>query len=111
MSSRIGLVGVCCAMLAVTAGCGYLAPVIPPTGIGFTSYKAPLSTEPGGQTVATKSGEGSVICVLGLFSFGDCSLHEAAEEGNLRTIKYCDFSYLNILGGLFQQFTVIAHGD
>lgn len=99
-----------CGVLSVAVSCaGFVAPVVPPSGTLFSNYKAPLSTEFTGQAVAQKHGEASSLCVLWLFAFGDCSLDAAAKGGNLTSISYCDYAYLNVLG-FYQQFTVIAYG-
>ncbi len=82
---------------------------MPPAGGLFTNFKAPLGTEYTGQSVETKQGQASSSSILFLFAFGDCSLEAAAEEGGLSTITHCDYSYLNVMG-LYQKFTIIAHG-
>lgn len=107
---RFAAVLALCGALWVTTGCAFRAPVIPPTGLLFSNYNAPLTTEFDGTPASgLKKGEASSMSVLSLFAFGDCSLNAAAEEGGLSTIEYCDYSYLNVLG-LFQKFTLVAHG-
>lgn len=98
------------ALVLGVAGCAYRAPVVPPVGGLFSNYDAPLTTEYDGQMVASKTGEASSSSVLGLFAFGDCSVQSAAKDGNLNSISYCDYSYFNVLG-VFQTFTVKAHGE
>jgi hypothetical protein len=96
-------------VLAVSVGC-YSAPVMPPVGGLYSDIKAPLTTEFTGQGAPTKSGEAASMSVLGLFSWGDCSLASAAAAGNLSTIDYCDYAYQNVVLGVYQRFTVVAHG-
>jgi hypothetical protein len=97
--------------LLVIAGCGFwVAPVIPPQGIAFSSTEAPLDIDFNNTDLGSKSGSGSVICILALFSFGDCSIAHAAREANIQVVKHADYSYLNVLG-LYQNFKVIVYGD
>ncbi|GAB4315890.1 MAG: hypothetical protein Kow0059_08190 [Candidatus Sumerlaeia bacterium] len=99
------------ASLVLTTGCiGYVAPVMPPVGLIFESVSAPLDTDMQQTQASPKEGEASSICVLWLFAFGDCSIQKAARDGNITTINYADYSYLNILG-FFQSFTVHVYGE
>ncbi len=107
---RLAGVAALCTVLALSAGCAtYRAPVVPPVGLLYSAFKAPLTTEFSGQAAELKSGEASTSSVLGLVATGDCSLEAAAHEGGLNTIEYCDYSYLNVLG-VYQRFTVVAYG-
>lgn len=103
----LGLVGV---LVVAAVGC-YTAPVIPPMGVIYADYKAPLTTEPQGQAVVPKKGEASSQSVLGLVAWGDCSLQAAAAGGGLSTVNYADYSYLNVVFGIYQKFTVTVHGN
>ena len=106
---RFATVLAMCGVLWAAAGC-FRAPVIPPTGLVFSQFNAPLTTE-FDQTAANglSTGEAASTSVLGLVAYGDCSLDAAAKAGGLSTIEYCDYSYLNVLG-VYQKFTVVAHG-
>ena len=96
-------------VLSLFAGC-LRAPTIPPLGI-VSAVGAPLSTEFSGSTpVAQKTGSSSSHNVLGLAAFGDSSVSAAARNGNLKTISFVDYDYLNILG-IYQLFTVNAYGE
>ena len=112
MRRTIIVLGIVC-VFAMAAGCAqYRAPVIPPQGFAFTQVGAPLSTQFNESTaVAPKQGKASAVSVLGLVAFGDASLQEAAREGDLRTIHYADYEYLNVLFGMYTSFTVIVHGE
>jgi len=107
---RLAKVTALCVGVLLVGGCAFQAPVVPPAGGLYTSYSAPLTTELHGQGTATRTGEASTQAVLGLVAWGDCSLDAAAEEGGLSTIEYCDYSYLNVVLGVYQKFTVTAHG-
>lgn len=93
------------------SGCiSYVAPVMPPQGLFFTSISAPLDTDAEATDVSNmSSGSASTLCVLKLFAFGDASVATAAREGNLATVEHLDYSYLNVLF-FFENFTVTAYG-
>lgn len=94
------------------SGCavGPKAPFSPGQGIVFSNTTAPLSVEYG-NTVATglRTGKASASNVLGLFSFGDCGIRAAAEEGGLRTVEFVDYTNFNVLG-IYQETTVTVYG-
>jgi len=98
-----------CAVLMLTAGC-YTTPVKPPVGAIYSGFKAPLTAEAEKPTVTSQKGEATSQAVLGLVAWGDCSLETAAKNGNLSTIEYADYEYMNVLFGIYQKFTVITHG-
>ena len=97
-----------CALLVVVVGC-YTAPVMPPAGFVYSGISAPLTTEFSGQDAGLQSGEASSTSILGLVATGDCSIEAAAKEGGIRTVEFCDYTYLNVLG-VYQRFTVVAYG-
>jgi hypothetical protein len=106
---RMAIVAAVCGVLLAAAGC-FQAPVVPPTGLIYSEYNAPLTTE-FDQTQASqlKTGQAYSTSILGLIAYGDCSLDAAAKDGGLSTIEYCDYSFFNVLG-VYQKFTVVAHG-
>jgi hypothetical protein len=112
MKRVIALLLISSLLVLALAGCGgpWIAPVVPPQGIAFSSTKAPIDTDFNNTDLGTKMGQSSTVCVLALLSFGDASIYTAARNGNVEIIKHADYSYLNVLG-LFQQFTLIAYGD
>lgn len=89
---------------------GYFAPVIPPTGGIYSGIAAPLDVDPQNSDMGSKTGEASSMPILGLFAFGDCSVEAAAKKGGIKTVKHLDYRYMNVLF-IFQNFTVVAHGD
>ena len=102
-----------CAIMACASGCAgnFTAPVKPPVAFVFTNVRAPMSIDFNPQTaVARKSGQTSVHCILGLFSWGDGSAVAAAANGRLTTINYLDYEFLNVLG-VYSRFTTFAHGN
>ncbi len=109
MRKSVTLLAVLCLTMAALAGC-YTAPVVPPLGGIYSNYDAPLTADFNGQDAQPgKSGSASSVSILGLFAYGDCSVRSAAEQGGLYSVSYCDYHYKNVLG-IYQKFTVIAHG-
>jgi hypothetical protein len=106
---RIAGLSALCVVAALWAGC-YSTPVMPPSGMIYSGYKAPLQAELEGQAVVDKSGEASSGSILGLIAWGDCSLQTAAKQGGLSTMNYADYSYLNVIFGIYQRFTVTVYG-
>lgn len=97
--------------LLFLSGCGfYMAPVMPPQGLLFTSTSAPLDTNVERTEIGDKTGESTAISILTLFAFGDCSVESAARNGNIDTVTYADYSYINVLG-IYQGFTTIVYGN
>jgi hypothetical protein len=111
--SRTGLLIAGLGVVLLVTGCAvYSAPVVPPNAAVFTDISAPLGTEPhrAAGTPPTM-GEASTQSVLGLFAWGDASMHAAADNGGLTTIEYADYKYLSVLWGLYSRFTVVAWGQ
>ena len=113
---RLGFLVTAAATTLFLAGCiSMRAPVQPPVGLLFTSYKAPLSVNYDETPVCEKRGEASTLCVRDVIftgltlAWGKAGLDDAARAGGLTTVEYADYEYLSILG-VFGQFKVIAHG-
>lgn len=100
------------ATLVVAAGLSgcIVAPVVPPQGLLFTSFDAPIDTDMEQTTVGSKNGESSSMAILGLVAVGDASVTTAAANGNISRINQVDYSYLNILW-IYQGFTVKVNGE
>jgi len=95
-----------------SSGCGMIqAPVVPPTAFFFTSIDAPLDIDFQATAVGKKRGESSAFSVLWIVSVGDASSAKAAQNGGISTIRSADYHFVNVLGGLFTQFTTIVRGD
>lgn len=111
MRALVGAVAVlvCCALLAGCAGMGR-APVMPPQGIGFTDYTAPLDIDLDKTALGTKRGEASSSSILGLIATGDASIQAAARNGQINTINHADYRLLSILG-LYTKYTTVVYGD
>lgn len=96
------------AALIDASGC-MVAPVVPPQGIVFTNFKAPLDLDQNGTPVSEKSGKAEVMNILNLFSWGDGSIETAAKNGGIQTIESADYEYFTVLG-LFHKYTTVVHG-
>jgi hypothetical protein len=108
---RIALLGLILLGVLLLAGCaGYCTPVIPPFGLIYAQYKAPMSHEVNGTKVGSKTGIAESTSILGLIALGDCSINTAAKNGNIQTIGHADYSYLNVLG-VYQSFKTTVYGE
>lgn len=98
--------------LAITAGLSgcLVAPVMPPPGLIFTEYKAPLDYDQQASQVGTREGRSETISILGLVALGDASIREAARDGGITTIHGADYEYFNVIG-VYQRYNTIVYGD
>jgi hypothetical protein len=90
--------------------CAYNAPVIPPSGLLFSNYAAPIDVDVDQSTIGKKLGESSSYSILGLIAFGDASVTAAAEDGGLSRVDHLDYSYTNFLF-IYHSFTTRAYGE
>ena len=97
------------AVIVGLMGC-YAAPVIPPGGNVYSNISAPLDVDADGLGTGSKSGSSAVTSILGVVSWGDCSVEAAAGAGGISTVNQLDYEFFNILG-IYQKFTTVAHGD
>ena len=81
MKIRLVLASLVAATL-VLGGC-IAAPVIPPVGMIYSDFDAPLGGGP--RDSGSKTGRSSVTAILMLFSTGDGSVAAAARAGGTRT--------------------------
>ncbi len=86
------------------------APLVPPTGLFYTGFRAPLDLDQSKTPVATKSGQASTTSIMGIVAWGDASIEAAARQGGIQTIESADYQYTNVLG-IYQQYTTIVHGN
>jgi hypothetical protein len=92
------------------------APVVPPGGLIYTHYKAPLTGDVNKVPVGGKTGIAKTTYVAYPFSrilsvaWADASIKEAARNGGLTRVEYADYEGLWVLG-VYAEFTVTAHGE
>ena len=103
---------------------GIRTSVIPPGGILYTSYKAPITTDfDGTRELARKRGEAVVRQIalpplpfpglatgLDLFSWGDASVKQAAANGGIKDVEHIDYDLKTVLM-VYRQFTVEVYGE
>jgi hypothetical protein len=93
----------------VLTGC-LTAPVMPPPGFVYTSYKAPLDYDSQQSPIGSRVGTAETKSILGLVAWGDGSYRTAAENGKINTVHGADYEYFNVLG-VYQKYTTILHGE
>ncbi len=92
--------------LFILSGCAVgTAPV---AGVLYTNVKAPITST--SNTKGSKKGEAKCMSVLGLVAVGDCSIEEAAKDGNITKIHTVDYESLNVLM-LYAEVKVIVTGE
>lgn len=98
--------------LLVFSGCASpKSEFVPPGGILFSSYKAPLLVTYDDAAIRGRNGEAKANYVYdplitGMsYAWGDCSLDAAARDGGVNRVGSADYSYLNILG-IYAKTTV-----
>lgn len=96
-----------CVAVAVQ-GCA-ISPVIPPTGVIYSQYRAPIDVDYSDTAVSDRVGSSAAHCVLGLVSWGDASAYAAARNGGLSTIEDAEYDYLNVLF-VYQRYTLVVRG-
>jgi hypothetical protein len=103
-------------------GCAsYSAPVMPPRGILYTKFRAPLSPSlaedtPAGRHI-TRHGKSRVTYIwLPLYvfdvtsAFNDSKIGEIALENEIREVAYVDYEFYN-LTPFFNRFTIHVYGN
>jgi len=89
-------------------GCtSFKAPVVPPIA-AFSTVSSPYKGVVD-KSIGFKVGEAQCNCILSLFSFGDCSVKAAAQNGNLEKVDYISYDFVNILG-LYSSVNTKAYG-
>ncbi|HMX62021.1 MAG TPA: TRL-like family protein [Candidatus Sumerlaeota bacterium] len=104
----LGVVGAAAVAVSLT-GC-LSVPVMPPYGIVYTDYKAPLDFDQEKSPVGDRSGSAETMSIVGLVAMGDASIQTAAEDGNIKTIYGADYEYFNVLG-IYQTYKTVVHGE
>ncbi len=109
----------CVAVALLLSGCANVrAPFKLPRALVVTSFQAPLQLNlpEGGAAVNAASGSASSLFLQDIiftgmnFAWDDCSVEEAARNGNIRNVQYADYSWLCVLG-IFGKTTVTVYGD
>ena len=98
--------------LLVFSGCASpKSEFVPPGGVLFTSYKAPLLVSYDDAAVSRKNGEASAAyfhdpIFTGLdFAWNNCSLDAAVQNGRFNKVGSADYSFFSVLG-IYAKTTV-----
>ncbi len=108
-------------LVVVLTGCGRFLPtaVVPPQGMLFCHYSAPLSTHldnvPAGRKVTRVSSSSThylrdIILTNLDFSWGEAGIQQIARMGGLKQVYFADYDFLNILG-VYARFTINVYGS
>ncbi|MFH0793713.1 MAG: TRL domain-containing protein [bacterium] len=106
------------ALLLLPSGCTlFRAPVVPYyantfglNGWGFNDTTFPLDIAFDQTTIGTRKGSTKAYsAAFGLLAWGNCSIQEAARNGNIATIDHVDMRYFNILL-FYTEFETIVYG-
>ncbi len=87
-----------------------IAPVVPPIAATFTSVQAPVDITYNLTEIGSKKGEATSVGILGLLTFGDCSVKAAAKDGNLKRVDHIGCRFTNVLC-LVTFYTTIVYGE
>ena len=102
----------CTVLLACAAtlltGC-ISAPVVPPVGIAYTNFQAPLDIDYDNTSVTGKRGIAESVSILGLISTGNASAENAAASAGIDTIEHADYEFFNVLG-IYQRYRTVVYG-
>jgi len=90
---------------------------MPPVGLIFTHYKAPLTTEFERTKVCSKSGtaDTSMLDIRNPwvpldFAWQDAAIATAAANGRITKVEYADYEVFSILG-IYVRFKVTVYGE
>jgi len=115
MRATIGL-AVLLTALVLCGGCfGWRAPVVPPVGLIYTHYRAPLTADATDFTISGRGGMAHTMTVREPLLTGqgvawaEAAVREAAQEGGLHSVDYADYEVYSILG-VYSRFTVRVYG-
>ena len=87
------------------------AAVIPPRGLIYTHYRAPLTTDMKKTDFGSKKGvDYTRYLLVPLFGFGDVSIEKIAKDNNITTIKHVDYELTSVLM-IFAEMKIIVYGD
>ena len=105
-------------VVAATSGCVmFNAPVVPPTGVIYTKWKAPLTTDFKNTKRDGKVGRAEThhimlwpISSMLSLTWDDASIEKAAANGGISQVAYADYEWTQVLG-IYANLAVIAHGE
>jgi hypothetical protein len=95
-----------CAAVALLSGCAAFVHT-PVRGLIFTAVEGPINAT--ASQANTKRGEACAFSVLGLVAWGDASINEAKNNGQIRELSTVDHESFNILG-VYAHFCTVVRG-
>lgn len=104
------LLGLCLGL--VVSGCGVQvrSPVVPPIGLWYNSTTFPVDIKFGpNNDIGPQMGTAKSASVLGLISWGDCSVEQAAKNGGIKQIDHVDARLFNVLG-VYSEYETMVYG-
>jgi hypothetical protein len=124
---RLIALGILVALALMLSACAKM-PVMPPKGLVYNNYKAPLFLQDNyhvagagaAKTVEipanVKHGVSETAQIAFPFypqlsvGFGDAAVKSAAANGNIQKILYADYEYFSVFG-VYNRFRVHAYGE
>ena len=85
--------------------------VLGTSGCVYSQFRVPVSRDFRKTQAGTKSGVSRSHSVAWIAAWGDGGLQAAAEEGDLKTLEYVDYEFMNILFGLYMRRETIVYGQ
>ena len=122
MSAVLRAFGRVCALgsLALVAACAnHRSSVVPPGGMLYANYKAPLTSNhdgsPTGSGVSKTSSSHTKFLWIPLnaalsVSWDDAAIAQIAKDAGMSSVSYADYEYFNVLW-IWQTFTVHVYGS
>lgn len=90
----------------ILTGCaGVHAPV---SGLLVTEVRGPITATD--NPTYSKKGKGSCGSLLGLFAFGDASIHTAVKRAGITKIHHIDYECFSLFG-IYSSYTVYVFGE
>jgi len=104
--------------ILLTTGCSAVTNYHPggsmPAGAIVTNVIGPashLSVAIDKDAKSVKKGTAIVTSIMGLFAYGDSSIHTAMQSGELTRVHHIDHKVYSILFGFIREDTIMVYGD
>lgn len=81
------------------------------SGCVYSNVRVPMSKDFQNTGRVEKMGQSTSRSVAWLVAWGDSGLQAAAKEGNLQTLEYVDYQFINVIFGLYMSQTTIVYGN
>lgn len=81
------------------------------SGCIYSNFRVPMSTDFRNTKTVDKMGKSSSHSVAWIAAWGDAGLQAAAKEGDLETLEYVDYQFINVIFGLYMSRKTIVYGN